>query len=155
MLVSADARPTLVWYDDGESDGNPTGGRQHNMGVERSGVSVLIAARPGPLRIGLQALLTMMPQIGTIEGADSPLATLEAIKAHHPDLVLLDANLSNNGVSSVLRMVKSASTQSRHLVLANDAEQRRVAEAAGADVALVKGFPAARLFETIDALLPK
>lgn len=125
------------------------------MSGKRGGVSVLIAARPGPLRNGLQALLTVMPQIGVIEGADSPLATLEAVEEHRPDLVLLDTSISDNGVSSVLRLVKSANTQSRYLVLANDAQQRRVAEAAGADVALVKGFPAARLFETIDALLPK
>ena len=125
------------------------------MSGKSGGVSVLIAARPGPLRSGLQVVLTMVPKITTIEGADSLSATLEAIEEHRPDLVLLDTNVSDNGVSSVLRMVKSAGTQSRYLVLADDVQQRRVAETAGADVALVKGFPAARLFEIIDELLPK
>ena len=125
------------------------------MSVERSGVSVLIAARPGPLRIGLQALLTMMPQIRTIEKADNLTATMEAVKEHRPDLVLLDTNLSDNGVTDILSLAKPANTQSRYLILTDNAEQRQSAEAAGADVALVKGFPAARLFETIDELLPK
>jgi len=41
----------------------------------------------------------------------------------------------------------------RCIALADDVHQQQEAEAAGADVVLLKGFPAARLIATIEGLL--
>ena len=119
----------------------------------KENISVLIAAQPGPLRDALQAMLTMMPQIETINQVDDALSVLRVNAEHHPALVLLDVNLSGNEASTVVREIKGSDSPSRCLVLADNVQQQQEAQAAGADVALLKGFPAAKLFETIKELL--
>ncbi len=125
------------------------------MTMEEGNVSTLIAARPGPLRLGLWAMLNLMPQIeNVIQVSDASLVP-SAIKRHSPVLVLLDGSLLCDGVASVLRMIKEDGYQGRCLVLANDVRQQREAKSAGADMALVKGFPAGILFEVVERLLEK
>ena len=77
------------------------------------------------------------------------------IAKHHPALALLDTNLPGEGFMPVLWEIKGNGSQSRCLVLADDVRQQREARDAGADVALLKGFPAAELFEAIGRLLTK
>jgi len=121
--------------------------------TEEGNMSTLIAARPGPLRLGLWAMLNLMPQIENIRQVSDALAVSSAVKRYQPVLVLLDGSLPCNGVSSVLRAIKEDGYQGRCLVLANDVRQQREAESAGADKALVKGFPAGILFEIVEELL--
>ncbi len=123
------------------------------MTMEERNVSTLIAARPGPLRSGLWAMLTMMPQIESVKQVSDASAVLSMVKEHGPSLVLLDGGLLRDGVSSVVRMIKENGSPSRCLVLANDVQQQREAESAGADMALLKGFPANRLFDIVKELV--
>lgn len=116
-------------------------------------MSALIAARPGPLRSGLRAMLLMMPQVESVIQVNDASSVLSAVREHRPALVLLDGSLFRNGLSPVVRTIKKNGYQGQCLVLANDVPQREEAESAGADVALVKGFPAARLFEIVRELV--
>jgi DNA-binding NarL/FixJ family response regulator len=115
--------------------------------------SILIAARPCRMRDSLRFLLKTVPGIEIVGQADDSASALRMVTEHHPMLVLLDTNLPGEGVSTVVRQIKANGSQSRCLVLAGDAWQQREARDAGADVALLKGFPAARLVEAVGELL--
>ncbi|MFC1974951.1 hypothetical protein ACFLXQ_00965 [Chloroflexota bacterium] len=119
-------------------------------------MSVLIISKPGSLRDSLKTFFRVIPRIGTIYQIDDIPAALGAMAQHHPALVLLDANIFNgNSPSAAVRQLKAAETQSRCLVLADDERQQQQAQDAGADVSLLKGFPADKLYEVIEELLSK
>ena len=113
----------------------------------------LIVARPGPLRLSLQALMTTMPQIEILAETSDPSALLRMGAEIQPDVVLLDANLPEEQVWAALRQIKQEWCQTRSIVLVEDSQQQQKAQAAGADVALLKGYPAAKLIATIEGLL--
>ncbi len=115
-------------------------------------IVVLIVTRPGRFQQSLIALLTTMPQIGTID-ADPDLSALKMYAERPPDLVLLDTDLPGDGVQTTLRQIKIQWPQTRCIVLADDVRRQQMARAAGADDVLLKGFPAAQLFTTIGRLL--
>jgi DNA-binding NarL/FixJ family response regulator len=114
---------------------------------------VLIVARPSPLRDGLRALLTTMPQIEIIGQVDDAPSALKMITEQRPAVVVLNPNLAADEVWTVLRGIKAEGTQPRCIVLADNIQQQQVAKAAGADYALLKGFAATRLLRTIESLL--
>jgi DNA-binding NarL/FixJ family response regulator len=117
-------------------------------------VSALITARPGPLREGLQALMIAMPQIGTVHEADDVRSAMQMGLEYQPVLVLLDADLAGGETWLAVRRARARWPQSRCVFLANDVQEQQAAEAAGADAALLKGFPAARLVAVLVSLLP-
>jgi two-component system nitrate/nitrite response regulator NarL len=119
----------------------------------RSDVSTLIAARPGRMRDCLHALLKAVSHIQVIGCADDGASALKLVIEHEPNLVLLDTNLSEAQVYSVLEQIKATRSQTRCIVLADSIQQQRTAAAAGADAALIKGFRAAKLVEVIEELV--
>jgi DNA-binding NarL/FixJ family response regulator len=125
--------------------------------IAKEGSSALIVARPGSLRDVLHVLIQTMPQVQTVGLASDVPSALQAAAEQRPVLVLVDANLSDrqDAASSAVRMLKAQEPAVRCLVLADDVHQRQAIESAGADVALVKGFPAGELLEVIEGLLPE
>lgn len=119
------------------------------------GASALIIAQPGPLRDGLHALVGTMPQIGTVNVSGDVESSLGLRFNRCPSLVLLDAHLNEDNVWLAVRRVKRKWPQARTIVLAGTVEQQEAAEAAGADVVLLEGFPAGRLVAAIVKLLPQ
>ncbi len=117
--------------------------------------SALIVAKPGPLRDGLRALVTAMPQIGTIDIMDDVPSALKTALQHLPTLILLDSDLTDKDIWMTVRRTKAKWPQARSILLINDVHQQQEAEAAGADAVLLKGIPAARLVATIVRLLTK
>ncbi len=115
-------------------------------------VAILVAARPGRVRDGLQALLAAIPQIKMIGHADDGVSVLERVAEHKPALVLLDTNLPDGEVWAVLRQIKIRCPQARCLIMSDTGQQRRAAKAAGADGVLLKGFLAAELVAAIKEL---
>ena len=118
-----------------------------------TGTSVLVVGEPGLLRDSLQAFLTTIPQIETVYLAVDAPSALRAFREQRPALVLMNSGSSSNGIATVLRGIKDEDTKSRCLVLADNKQQQQDALAAGADVALLKGFPAAKLFQIVRRLL--
>ena len=116
------------------------------------GVSVLIAAKPGRMRDCLHALLKAVSQIQVIGCADNGASALKLIAEHRPNLALLDTNLTEPQVYPVLEQIKAARSQTRCIVLVDNVKQRRLAEDAGADAALIKGYRADKLVEVIEKL---
>jgi DNA-binding NarL/FixJ family response regulator len=115
-------------------------------------VVTLVAARPGRVRDGLQALLAAIPQIEIIGHADDGASALECVAEHKPALVLLDTNLPDGQVWTVLKQIKMRCPQARCLIISDTSQQRQAAKAAGADGVLLKGFLAAELVAVIKEL---
>ena len=113
----------------------------------------LIVARPGPLRNGLQALMTTMPQIEILAETTDPSALRRMGAGMQPDVVLLDASLPEDQVWAALGQIKAERSQTRSIVLVEDSQQQQKAQAAGADVVLIQGTPAGQLIAAIEGLL--
>lgn len=122
-------------------------------GEVKLGAPVLVAARPDRMRDSLQILLKMVNEINVVGHADDSYSAVRMVSKHRPALLLLDTNLPGEEISTVLEQIRANGSQSRCLVLVDSVQQRQEAESAGADAALVKGFPAAKLFEVIKGLL--
>jgi DNA-binding NarL/FixJ family response regulator len=114
----------------------------------------VVVARPGPLRNSLQTLMTTMPQIEILAETTDPSALLRMGADIQPDVVLLDASLPEEQVWAALRQVKEEWSHTRSIVLVEGSQQQHKAQAAGADVVLLKGYPAAKLIAAIEGLLP-
>jgi DNA-binding NarL/FixJ family response regulator len=117
------------------------------------GNSVLVVAQPSPLRDSLAALLRSIPSITAVQQADDAASALRIVEAGIPALLLLDAGLPAGQAWSLLRQVKSRWPATPCIVLTDTQHSRRRAEAAGANRALLKGFPAAKLSLMLEQLL--
>ncbi len=114
-------------------------------------VTALVVANP-ELRDAITALLATTSKMVRIIQADDGSAALAISLELCPQVVVLESNISLD-VPTLLTRIKAACPESRCLVLADDAEQQRAAESAGAAVTVLKGFPAAKLAQTLTGLL--
>jgi DNA-binding NarL/FixJ family response regulator len=117
--------------------------------------SILIVARPGPLRDALRALMTAMPQIDGVGEADDVAAALGRGREARPAMVLLDSSLTGEGIWLAVRRIKAKWPQIRCIFFADSVQQQYEAETAGADAVLLKGVLPAKLIATIVRLLPQ
>lgn len=124
-----------------------------NEGDMDSQTSALIIARSAQLRESLLVLLRAVPRIEEIYQADDGDSALGMSQQIRPALVLLNHSLAQNEVKMTLEGIKSAWPQARSVVLLDDEQDRRGAEAAGADMVLVKGMLAAKVLDMIDEVL--
>jgi DNA-binding NarL/FixJ family response regulator len=116
-------------------------------------MSALIVARPGRMREGLRALLRTMPKIKIVGHVDQGSAALEMVTRERPALVLLNSSLPFEETWMALKQIKAEWPQTRCIVLVDNLQQQGMAQAAGADGVLLKGFAAETLFMTIDEVL--
>jgi len=120
----------------------------------RAKSQALIATGSGSLQNGLLALMTAMPQIEVVGEADDASSALELVVKHRPDLLLLDVDLPGSEPWEMLRQMKKDWPAIRCISLADDVPQQQESKAAGADVALVKGFAPEQLIAAVERLLP-
>ena len=115
--------------------------------------SVLMVTQPGRIQEGMQAVLTGTFHFETIDRTQDGTSTMTHLETCPPDLVVLDAELLNLNIPSILRYVKTKRIRTRCLVLADTLEEVAAAQTAGADSTLLKGFSAEDLFAVIQPLL--
>jgi DNA-binding NarL/FixJ family response regulator len=116
--------------------------------------AVLIVAKPGPLRDGVQALIGAMPQVGAVcEIDDLSSSASSADVAGCPDLVLLSCGTGGGLAGLMVRQVRARWPQARCITLVGSVEQQREAELAGADAVVLNGLPAQKLFRIIAGAL--
>jgi len=104
------------------------------------------------LQIGLQALLTIRLDVDVLvtgEGASA----LKVIERHKPALVILDYDLTRNTASMIIQYIKSSWPDVRCIVLVNDDEGCQKVLDAGADYAVIKGVPGAKLVAIVENLI--
>ncbi len=116
-------------------------------------MSTLIVARPGRMRNGLRALLRTIPRIKIVGHVDQGSAALEMVTRERPALVLLNSSLPFEETWMALKQIKAEWPRTRCIVLVDNIQQQDMAQAAGADGVLLKGFAAETLFMTIDEVL--
>jgi DNA-binding NarL/FixJ family response regulator len=113
-------------------------------------MKVLIVARAGVLRNGLCALLSAALEGSTVEAVDGLSPALKAMRECPPEMVFLDQGITFDFLAEAIRTVKSASQNSRCVVIVESSQQAQAALNAGADDALRKGFSAAQLFQLVN-----
>jgi DNA-binding NarL/FixJ family response regulator len=113
----------------------------------------LIAARPMSLRYSLLALLSRLPQIESIQSVEDPRSMLAVMSVTQPRLVVLDVNLLGDDHRSVLMQIKTIAPRARLVVFVDQIEQQQELMVTPADLVLVKGYPAAELFASVEQLL--
>ena len=114
---------------------------------------LLIVAHPCRLCDGLQAILRATPGVKAVHQACDGASALRMIELHRPALILLDAGLPDGAAWDLLRRLKAEHGHLKCVVLVDSSLQQRQARTAGADAVLMKGLPAATLFETVESLL--
>ena len=112
----------------------------------------LVIAQPGPLRNSLLTLLSTMPEIEIVAEAKDLSALLRAGEELQPDLILIEADPPLAGLQEALPQFKDR-WGPHLLVLVETTKQKEEAEAAGADMVLLKGFRATQLIKHIEQLL--
>jgi CheY-like chemotaxis protein len=115
--------------------------------------SALIVASPNRIRDSLRSLLRAVPQLEVINQVDDGPAALSVLAKHPPTLMLLDSNLPDGQVQTVLKQVKAEYPHTQCLVLAHNIKQQQLARANGADDVLLAGFSITKFFLTIESLL--
>ena len=113
----------------------------------------IIAAPPDMLRYSLKALLGRLPQIDEVRGVADSRSLLAIAAERQPRLIVLDANLLNEDGPRLLAQLKAAAPHTRLVVLVDRIEQQQAVPAAAVDRVLLKGYPAADLFASMDELL--
>lgn len=116
-------------------------------------VSLLIVAKPGRMREGLQALLRTIPAIKIVGQADCESQALSMIAQQQPALILLDSSLTLQEMLPTLMQIKGGYPRSHCIVLVENEQQQAVAREAGADTTLITGFSAEVLHAAIDQIL--
>jgi DNA-binding NarL/FixJ family response regulator len=94
-----------------------------------------------------------MPQIEVVKQVDDTASALKMIADDPLTLVLLDLNLPEHPIQTVLNLTRAEWPQTRCIVLADNIQQHKMATDNGADDVLLSGFPATKLFTTVERLL--
>jgi len=116
----------------------------------------LIIAKPGHLRNGLQSLLRTIPQIEILAESHDPSILLKMNEEIHPELILVDAGLIDEANWSAITKIKADCPSTKILVLTENDQQSQTAKEAGADICLLKGFPATEIAHLIEiSLIPE
>jgi DNA-binding NarL/FixJ family response regulator len=119
----------------------------------RRRVSTLLIAKPGALRDSLKVLLMALPQITAVKVADNAAFALSMVEIYHPALIILDPNLSSRQGWRLLKQIKRRWPYIQCVVLVDTVQHLRFAEALGANKALLKGYPAAKLSVALERML--
>ncbi len=115
--------------------------------------TVVILAKPGELRDGIEALLAAVPQVDSvycrsnINVKGSQLAKLGA------DLIVFNSTKTGQSVKNQLRQIKQRLPSIKVLTIVDTKEAKTKRNNRYSDVTLVKGFRGGRFIEVVAKLL--
>ncbi len=112
-------------------------------------LNVLLIAQPGLLRNSLRAFLGGISEIKVVAQMDHLQASLEILGEIHPDVIVMDVDVKDPSMGSLIRQMRGEYPALNCIVLADNSEQQRQALNCGASHALVKGMLGAQLREAI------
>lgn len=119
----------------------------------REPVTALIVAEPGRLRDAWRALLAAVPGISEVVLADGSAEARSLVSTRRPTLVLIDGDLQDGAAPGLVPLIKGLHPAAHCIILACCTGKEWHPAQLQADAVLVKGFPAARLFETVTRVL--
>ncbi len=111
-----------------------------------------IVAKPGPLREGLRAALSAMPCMNVVGEVDAAISALRIRPDPAPALIVFSAESPDPGALDAWQEIRAHWPEAQCIILAETVQQQEEARAAGADLVLLKGFAAARLFAAVETL---
>ena len=112
-------------------------------------LSTLIVAKPGLMRNSLVAYLRGVMAIEIVALADDTLAGLLASRQNHPQVLLMDADISEEETLWLMRQLRCEQPAVNFIVLTDHVSQRQLFITAGANQVLLKGFLDERLRRAI------
>ena len=115
-------------------------------------IVVLIVSPPGDLQIGLQALLTTHLDVDVLVVSKAASA-LKIIERNNPAMIILDQDIPEGRVTTLIHKIKNSWSEIRCIVLVNDDQARQKIIDAGADLIVIKGLPGAKFIAEIKRLL--
>jgi len=101
---------------------------------------ILIIAKPGLMRNSLVSYLRAFIPHQSILVTGDLTKTLQMIKATNPQLVLVDSDLTEHEMVSIIQHLRAEQPTARTIALVESLEQQELCLAIGATHALLKGF---------------
>ncbi len=101
---------------------------------------IVVAAKPGVMRNSLLSYLRTIPNAQVIAVVGSALIALDTIREWQPSLVVVDSDLTEWEMETLLRQLQGELPHIKSIALVESIRQQQVCLAAGANVALLKGF---------------
>jgi DNA-binding NarL/FixJ family response regulator len=113
---------------------------------------LLLVVTPGPVAVGLRAVLSGLRDVEVAWQVDDLLAALRVVVAEQPDEVVIELAPYGERAVWLVQGIKAIAPQIRCIVLADDVEQQRVAACAGADHMLLKGCRVDELIAVVEGM---
>lgn len=136
---------------------NPVPGQRAAGASQRAlaanGKTILLVSRPGHVREALLGLLNTLPELSTVEIAESGLLALGMAGELNPHLVMVAGGLPEAEGPELVRQFKQRWPDMPCLVLAENARQLELAFQAGANCALPVRTPSGQLLSEIRDLM--
>ena len=110
---------------------------------------VLLVVRPGPLRDGLNALLSSMPEVQLVAQANDASAAIDFCQERPNELVIMEIKPGDRGLLTKVLDIKVLCPKGEVIALIHDEEDWEPAEAAGVDLIIRVGIRAVELRERI------
>lgn len=116
-------------------------------------IATIVVSRPGVMQQSLRAILASYPWLSVVASSGDGLSALRQTAQHHPDLLVIDANLLDEEVDALIVAVKADRPGTRCLVFLYSSQREASALAAGADAVLQRNSSAQRLHATLAQLM--
>ncbi len=102
-------------------------------------VRIIIADDQRPARLGLQALISLIPRIEIVGEASNGEEAIALVAAEQPDVVVMDIEMPVMDGLAATQAIKQQWPAVRVVAMTVDPKYRAAAIAAGADTFLLKG----------------
>jgi DNA-binding NarL/FixJ family response regulator len=114
-------------------------------------IRIVIADDHAVVLKGLESLLTLEPDLSVVATCNSGVKTLEAVRHHRPDIVLLDLSMPGLGGLEILRTLKGEGQASRVILLTASIDEQEALQAMelGVEGIFLKEMPPHLLFQCI------
>ncbi len=112
---------------------------------EQHVVLTVVVSRPGVMQQALRTSLSVCPAITVLASVGDGLTAVQQIAAHHPALVVVDANLLPEEAEALITTIKVSHTPPRCLVFVQSSRQQAMMTAAGADAVMLRDSSAGEL----------
>jgi len=103
--------------------------------ADTTAIKIIVADDHAVVRAGLRMVLDAQPDLDVIAEADDVPSTLRKVRAHHPDVLLLDLNMPGESTLPRIPELRESSPQTRIVVLTMQNDPAFAREALQAGVA--------------------
>lgn len=111
---------------------------------------ILILARPGPVREGLRALFSSLPEVAAVRCVDSLAAAERLARRRPPAIICVEAAGLGRALPEVLEQLARQAPRAARVILAESDERWHSVEAC---FVLLLGAPPAVIVRTVEELL--